>query len=464
MVGVVFSTLLVFDWSPLGIDKSPRLHESLRGSAASAPVHPASAEVWTQAQVKQLLNLVYLLVIIILGTPYLILLFMTNLLKRMNAVRQGIEHLQVEPTHRVHPVRGELNNIVTTINDLAGNAVFFESFTRYLLDTIYDGVLTVDTAGIVQTANSQFLTIFSTSKPEVINRDAGELFSGGVAEIISDALHHQRFHVDRTVRWKETALRVYSRRIVNNDDRILGLLFVFRDITLMMQYEETLRHQDRLAALGEMAIGVVHELKNPFTSIRGFLQLIQRSVHEDDPQYRYLGLVHDELNRIDSILNEMLDYGGSSKLSLTLHDLRTVIDQLVSQMRELYPNLTVRVNTIGSDFTLQFDSPKMRQVFLNLLTNCIEAGTSAIDIKLSETEREVVAEFKDYGEGIPEDSIEKVFTPFFSTKPEGSGFGMPVCQKIIGSHGGTIRISSVVRQGTQVEVRLPRTSGALEHS
>ncbi|MED3563420.1 ATP-binding protein [Bacillus xiapuensis] len=222
------------------------------------------------------------------------------------------------------------------------------------------------------------------------------------------------------------------------------------------QTEKLLQKSEKLALLGQMAAGIAHEIRNPLTSIRGFIQLFKSGQTHPD----FYDIVLSELDRINSIVSEFLVLAKPTAAVFIEKDVKNLIKDVVTLINTQSSLNNVQIN-------VEFDSelPKvmceenqLKQVFLNLLKNAIEAMPKGGNIEVKTRQKEegkISILIIDQGVGIPEDRIPTLGEPFYTTKEKGTGLGLMTCYKIIESHNGEIKITSVVDEGTTVEITLP---------
>lgn len=232
------------------------------------------------------------------------------------------------------------------------------------------------------------------------------------------------------------------------------------NVAVMKKYEAELQKRERMAVLGEMALGVAHEIKNPLTSIKGFTQMLQRTAPDNTRTVKYLDLIDSELNRINTLLNELLVYGGRTTLQFTEADMEQIISEFIDKLHITYPQIRVKKRLDGQNFRVRLDKHKMIQVFDNLLNNAIEAlngrqkPTIGIFVQARETEMAII--FVDNGCGIHAAHLDKVLHPFFTTKSNGYGFGLAISYKILEQHGGNLQIFSREAHYTKIVLTLPK--------
>jgi two-component system, NtrC family, sensor histidine kinase HydH len=247
--------------------------------------------------------------------------------------------------------------------------------------------------------------------------------------------------------------------IIDSDDSFVGTLIMIQDLSQVKKLEEDLRKSERLAALGKMAAGVAHELRNPLSSIKGLALLLQSKFTEQNKDRETATIMVQEVERLNRSISELLDYARPQKLQKKEVYLQSFLQKAVSLIRidaeaagvEMVVDLPVDLPPIPGD------EDKLNQVFLNLFLNAIQAMEHGGKLKVSATgaEGRVRIVVSDTGCGIAPEDIGRVFDPYFTTKPEGTGLGMAMSAKIIEEHGGEVTLESKQEQGTSVIVEIP---------
>lgn len=245
--------------------------------------------------------------------------------------------------------------------------------------------------------------------------------------------------------------------VFHNDGKRSGLITICKDVTEQKRTDEFLRRADKIAAVGQMASGIAHEIRNPLAAIKWSLQVLKTVEGADLEQY---DAILSELDRVDSIVGELLVLAKPQERQFQAVSLENILPIVVTLMTSQAKRSKVRLNlSLYDDLPeVRCEPNQLKQVCMNLIKNAIEAMPNGGDIDVvaeQSSADEVLISFKDHGVGIPEEMIARLGEPFFSTKEKGTGLGLMVCHKIIQDHKGRMNIKSRVNEGTTIEVYLP---------
>jgi PAS domain S-box-containing protein len=240
------------------------------------------------------------------------------------------------------------------------------------------------------------------------------------------------------------------------DGRPLHYIIQMQDITLKKETEELLRKSDKLSAVGQLAAGVAHEVRNPLTVLKGFAQILQAT----DQNNKYYALMLSEVERIESIISEFLMLAKPQVIKFYEYDLRLLLEDVVHLMetKAIMSGIQLNLSCRASHTSVQCDANQMKQVLVNILQNAMEAMPhgGGIHISLEQEESELLLlRIRDEGCGIPEDRLGKLGEPFYSSKEKGTGLGLMISYQIIEKHQGKIQVRSRINEGTTFEIRLP---------
>jgi PAS domain S-box-containing protein len=355
-----------------------------------------------------------------------------------------------------------------------------KGYTDNILASVTSGIVTVDLEGRIVTLNpaGELLTGFFSA--EVTGRFCTEVFAqtSELGELLMETLSSRAPLAGLSLplqRRNGTSLpvEVSTAPLRGGDGKDLGVVGVFRDLTAVRGLEQQLRRSDRLAAVGTLAAGLAHEIKNPLTSVLTFTRHLFRKGDDERFRQKFRDVVPRELERINSIVERLLELARPPKLSFEPVRLPGLLERVL----ELYGHqLEAKQITVVREYArdlppIQADHEHLYQALMNLIANAMEAmgtgGQLTLRARWAEREqpllpsrhsqfyRRIEVEVEDTGAGMPASDIDKVFNPFFTTKPGGTGLGLALAHKIIEDHEGSISVRSTPGVGTTFRVLLP---------
>ncbi|MDW7772588.1 MAG: ATP-binding protein [Desulfobulbaceae bacterium] len=246
-----------------------------------------------------------------------------------------------------------------------------------------------------------------------------------------------------------------------NSDEYKGQVLLISNLTELKDLEKVMRENERLAAVGRMAAGVAHEVRNPLSSIKGLAFLLKGKFDKDSRDSETAGLLIQEVERINRTVSELLSFARPASLELQKVSLKELLDknfQLISSDTQSSA-ITISLETEENLKCVLGDKDRLNQVFLNLLLNAVQSmdtgGKLTVRAINDERDNSVKVTIEDTGCGIAQEHMTQLFYPYFTTKPGGTGIGLAISQKIVSDHKGTIKIDSIPGNGTVVTVELP---------
>jgi two-component system nitrogen regulation sensor histidine kinase GlnL len=355
-----------------------------------------------------------------------------------------------------------------------------DEFYRDLVWSLRNGVLAVTVDGRIAVMNDVAYRILGLPQRR---SDIGRPFTGvlqdqpEVARIIASAfeLTHLPNRAELRLKSSNKVIGYTISQVQDARGRVTGAALFFKDLTRVEQLEERERLRDRLAALGEMAAAIAHEVKNPLAGIEVMAGILKRQLPDSADAQSILGDIIKEAKMANAIVLEVLEFVRPIRLQVERMSLRDVITDAIALAEGHAPRGNVRVDvSVPSDLaTIQGDPHQLRQLFINLLINAFEAmnGKGSVRIGATELPEEdppvggdafsgpmVQVDVVDDGPGVPADVVDRVFSPFFTTKPQGTGLGLAIVRKIINAHDGRIDMNAPPGGGTQFRVTLPVSS------
>ncbi len=326
-------------------------------------------------------------------------------------------------------------------------------------------ILLLDTAARIHDANPAALQLFELSASEIRRNDFPSLLvpsdrSSFIRHFESGLLKPKGVDSEFKILSKSQEHRLIS--VESESFTFAGEQFhyvILRDITEQKYKEQFLLRSEKLTVAGQLAAEVAHEIYNPLTTIKGFLQLMGSS---EDQISKYLPIIREELGHIELIISELLMLAKPQAAQMKLIDLAVLIEDIIklTQIKASLHNIEFQQSYPEMRSFIYCEENQIKQVFINFLNHAIESmpqgGVIQVEVCVND-EHEAVVRIKDQGCGISEEKLDMIGVPFYSTKDTGTGLGMMVSFKIIEHHGGKIHISSEVGLGTTTEVILPVT-------
>jgi two-component system sensor histidine kinase PilS (NtrC family) len=342
------------------------------------------------------------------------------------------------------------------------------AYNEYVIDSLLSGLVTADAAGRILTFNRAAALITALPATRAIGQDAGHVF-----QLPADFRSRLESAGDRGVRLDIDYRRSDERPIVigltittlTSPDGGRGILITFQDITDMKRLERHARLQQRLAAVGEMAAGIAHEIRNPLASMSGSIQVLRQELSLSDEQAQLMDIVLRESERLNDTIKSFLAYARPQRFAMARLDVGRIVEDAAMLLRngaDVRAGHRIEVEVPDEPVWMEADENQMKQIVWNLATNGLramaEGGRLLIAVKvevLGDGARELVLSVEDEGRGMPTEELDGIFEPFRSTFERGTGLGLAIVHRIVTDYDGTIQVSSTLNVGTAVRVRLP---------
>ncbi len=350
-----------------------------------------------------------------------------------------------------------------------------QAFSHYVIDSLTSGLVTTDIDGRVLTFNRAAEAITGLAAQESAGRTATEVLQlpADAARALSRAdarppLSRVEFAFTRAD-GRQIELGLSTAPLITPRGET-GVLFMFQDVTEVHRLEREARIQQRLAAVGEMAAGIAHEIRNPLASMSGSLQILRHELPLTDEQSQLMDIVLRESERLNETIRSFLSYARPQRSAAARMDVRQVVTDtatLLQNSAELSEAHRIEVDVPDGDVTYQADEGQIRQIVWNLATNGLRAmprgGRLRLSVRRTQGEtgaEEVVIAVHDEGVGIPPEEMDGIFQPFRSAFIRGTGLGLSIVQRIVSDYGGEVQVTSTRGAGTMVAVRLPLDAAA----
>lgn len=343
-----------------------------------------------------------------------------------------------------------------------------------IVESMRSGVVTLDLEGCIYTFNAAAEEITGYTAAQLRGQDASSLF-GDVREKIQESLRaalagekSPRYEADcptpdnLSVRLGFSIFPLFPE--ANHSARPTGVVITFQDLTEVRALEETARRQDRLAAVGRMAAGIAHEIRNPLASISGSVQVLRSEAKGDPAQTELMDIILRESERLNRIITDYLAYARPRSVSPVELDVRATLRETIALTRyspELTAQHEIEERLPDESVLVVAEADRLKQIFSNLVRNALQAmpdGGRLIIEAVSLASGRARLSFTDTGCGMSAKQVERLFEPFSSTKPTGTGLGLSIVYQIVRDHNGTINVHSREGAGTTITIELPGTN------
>lgn len=347
------------------------------------------------------------------------------------------------------------------------------NLNKSILESSPNGILTIDSQGKIISLNRAAEDILSAKQQDLINTNINDAVHwyrtlASIKDILRNSTECTSREYDfRKADGARCCLEITSSPLHDIDGNETGTLFLFQDLTEKKIISEQFRRMSKLASIGQLAAGVAHEIRNPLMGIEATLELTMKNLTIDNPQREMLFRSMEEIERIDDIISDLLDLARPREMNFergSINEIVTEASQFLSGICHKN-NIALDLNFDESLTVISLDKDKIKQVIINIALNAIQSMDQSGVLKILTSDSQhvlygpnrggVQITIEDTGNGIAPDLKERVFDPFFTTRPDGTGLGLYNCHKIVEAHMGSIMIDDAPSGGTRVTVLLP---------
>ncbi len=410
-----------------------------------------------------------------------------NLTEKVNQVRQGNldipfdeipRHKRVDEMDKLFEGFGHmLRHLRQTIDELTDSKEKAEAATRELdkskkkLEAIFngisDGIMIIDRGFKIASANPTMLRLMDVSEEEALGESCFLLCNGKpsrcsfckAGEVFKTGQHLSTFckKTDKSA-CKDRVYEIHDFPLYDDHGNIEQVIEYVKDVTEAIEMQTHLEDSRRLAAIGEMAAKVAHEVRNPLNAIKGATHYLQSEIKEKESG-SYLTLIEEQVDRVNRVATELLFFTKPKKIMRQACRITDIVENALRVTRPQITTKEITVETSGLDEApaVHLDAGQMEQALINLIANSVDAMESGghLHIHLKNDGKGLRLTVADNGCGIPEQNTKNLFVPFYTTKTKGTGLGLTIVKKIVENHSGSLQIKSKPNEGTEVSIILP---------
>ncbi len=338
-----------------------------------------------------------------------------------------------------------------------------QAFSAHLMENIPMGLIVLDPRGDILTINRTAAATLELAAGDLIGRPATAILPSSCLEVTGSLAAAPDLIAKETVcslgEGRTVPLEIIASRLQDPRGEFLGTVFLFRDISGLKALQEEVARTKHLASLGSLAAGVAHEIRNPLSSIKGFATYFRERYRSVPGDPETAEIMIGEVERLNRVIGQLLEFARPAILTTARGSLYAVLDEVLKILTGELAAKDIKVKEEPAELPdISFDRDKMKQVFLNLFLNALGAMDrgGVLTIRAGATaDGWAQIEIADTGVGIVAADLERIFDPYFTTKPSGTGLGLAIVQKIMAAHHGEIILESEPGKGTRAIVRLP---------
>jgi two-component system sensor histidine kinase PilS (NtrC family) len=350
---------------------------------------------------------------------------------------------------------GRLRQAGGQLREATAQAAELARLNEDIIRSLSSGLLTTDTDARVRTVNPTGMEIFRVGAERLVGERVESLFLDAVEQIGSARYEGSGRRPDGT----RFPIGFTRTPLLNAQGERSGELFLFQDLTELVELRLAAQRAERLAALGRLAAALAHEIRNPLGAISGSVQLVRESSGIDPEDRHLLGIVLREADRLNGLVTTMLQVSKPPSPQRATTPLVALTRDVVEVARRDHRSAQtqLRVSCPTHEVQAAIDGDQIRQVIWNLLSNALVHApeNSAIEIEVREQATTVIWSIEDQGPGVPAEARGHLFDMFYSKRPHGVGLGLALVDQIVRAHGGEVNVVSPPGQGAKFEVRLP---------
>jgi two-component system sensor histidine kinase HydH len=350
----------------------------------------------------------------------------------------------------------------------------YRSTKKSLQDTsaIADEVVTSLPVGLIATDKDGKIAFFNSAAERITGLNLAEARGKNPDSILpshfcglkesldrGEAIYEKEMECEFT-KDKIIPVSVSASKIINEEGQFVGQVLIIRDLGEIRRLQEEIRRKEKLAAIGGLAAGVAHEIRNPLSSIKGIATYFKNKFDENSDDEEMAGVMIEEVERLNRVISELLEFARPTELKLKTTNVNSMIEHSVRLIEKeaSEKNIGIKLDLSQQPLSAQIDSDRFAQCLLNLYLNALQAMEKGGQLSIKDSlthENLIVIEIRDTGSGIKIENLNKIFDPYYTTKTKGTGLGLAIVHKIVEAHNGSIKVRSISGQGTSFIISIP---------
>ncbi len=406
------------------------------------------------------------IIVVIFSTLLFGILFALNFTSNIRKIKLGLINVSKDLNYRLPNLYGEFGEISKNINLLAENLLKSKNRSELILESTKTGMVSLNSNNEIVFINSAALNILELNKNEqgkegkIINL-LGSLVKGAINQAFSKDNTLTIDGLSLIIGGKEKFLNVSVSPYYEKTNEKTVLLTI-EDVTENVKLMKEAQKDESLKMLGLFTTGVAHEIRNPLTSIKGFVQLLGKRIEEGSDNRRLITLVLKEIERLESLIKDLITYARPTNPNFEWVCVNDIVNDVLQVLSQRISQKKVQINIdISNKLSIYADRKQIYQVFFNLILNAVQAvksgeGIVNIGINIDREKESIKIIVSDNGLGIPSSDFQKVFTPFFTTKDKGAGLGLAISKRFVEDNGGKLSFESNYREETKFIIELPK--------
>ncbi|MGJ7920274.1 two-component system sensor histidine kinase NtrB [Neobacillus sp. LXY-4] len=361
------------------------------------------------------------------------------------------------------------NLAINTIDNQLKKYVILENYSNSIFESISNGIVSINEDYFITSLNTGAKNILGVTN-DCIGTNFMELFPTGkdFEKIIFTAMEKgepiKNIEKNLSINDKEITIEIGAYPL-SLEKKNKGLVIILEDITEIKKIKDQMQRNDKLATVGELATGIAHEIRNPLAIIKMIEQTMRSELKENKDAILELKVIDEEVERANKVIKSLMEFGKPSKNEKNSYCLNEIIEDVQIIVNKYTMQHLVKIDFEKGEIpNANVDKEQLKQAFVNLIFNAVDAMPQGGELLISTEylpEKWIKVVFQDNGEGIAEDNMEKIYSPFFTTKDEGTGLGLSIVHRIIEDHGGIIKVTSKLGKGTRFELLFPTEDDSL---